>query len=142
MIGGRARACEDRRDAADGPGLRGVRVQDLRPLLPDQPREPDRRDEVAERRDLPAELVDLHDLDVPRCRDERHRVLAARERAGDEHRVVAPLPQSLREIRDVQRRPAHVQAGDHAQDFDRVRPVATIASAVSSSPAARSTRGS
>ena len=83
------------------------------------------------------------DLDAELVGDERHRVLAARERAGHERRVVAALPQARRQIRDVQRGPAHVEARDDAEDLDAAGQTrATIASAVSSSPAARSTRGS
>ena len=113
-------AGKPRGNSPDRSGLCRVRVQDLRALLSDQPRQPDRRGEIPDRRDLAAELVDVDDLHAVRVGDEGHRVLAARERAGDECRLIATLPQALGEIGDVQRRPAHVQPGDDAQDLYRL----------------------
>ena len=52
--------------------------------------------------------------------DERHRVLAAGELAGDERRVVAARARGPGEVRDVERGPAHVQPGDHAAGRGRL----------------------
>src|SRR5205823_14062242 len=50
------RSCEERRDPSDRAGLGGVRVEDLRAFAPDQPREPERGDEVAQRGDFATQL--------------------------------------------------------------------------------------
>ena len=113
-------AGQARRGPADGAGLRGVRVQDVRPPRADQLDEARDRERVVDHRDLAVQLRQAHDLDAGRVGDERHRALAAREAAGDELRVVAALAQTGREVGDVERRPAHVQSGDHAQDADRL----------------------
>ena len=111
---------QQRSHPPDRAGLRGVRVQDRWSLAPDQRRESERREHVAKRGDLAPELRDRHDPDVEPVGDERHRVLAAGERAGDEGRVVAALAQARRQVRDVQCRTAHVQARDHAHDLHAV----------------------
>ena len=49
-------------------------------------------------------------------RDERHRLLAARQRPGDERRLVAAVGEPGGEIGDVERRAADVESRDHAQD--------------------------
>ena len=111
--------------SSDGAGLGRVRVEDLRSYAPDQACEPEGRDQVAQRRDLAAELVDADHRHVSRVRDEGHRVLTTRERAGDEGRLVPARLQTVGQIGDVQRRPTHVQAGDHPQNpngFRRIRP--------------------
>ena len=109
---------EQCRDASDRPGLRRVRVQDVRPDAADQPGQTEDRDRVTDRRDLAVQLLDPLHLDAELVGHERHRVLAAREAAGDEGRLVAALRQAGGEVGDVERRPAHVQAGDDAQDSD------------------------
>ena len=111
-------AREQRRDAADRAGLRGVRVQDRAAAARRISRASrTTATSVAERRDLAAQLRQtLDDRDAELLGDERHRVLAARELARDERRVVAALAQPGREVGDVERGPAHVQARDHAQD--------------------------
>ena len=86
---------EKRRDAADRSGLRRVRMQDRRPLAPDQLRQSDDRDDVAHRRDVATEARQPLDLDAELVRDELHRVLAAREAPGDERRVVAALAEPV-----------------------------------------------
>ena len=53
--------------------------------------------------------------------DEPHRLLAARDVAGDERRLVAALREAAREVGHVQRGTAHVQTCDHPQDADRAR---------------------
>ena len=74
---------------------------------------------------------DVDDRDAELLGDDGHRLLAEREAAGDERRVVAALAQAVREVGDVQRRPAHVQARDHPQDADAAqRKRASRASAV------------
>jgi hypothetical protein len=104
--------------ATDGARFCRVGVKDLRALLSDQPGESDRRHQVTQRRDLPAELVDPYYLDAPRVGDEGHRVLSPGERARDQGRVVAALPQALRQVGDMQRRAAHVEPGNDAQNLD------------------------
>ncbi len=69
-----------------------------------------------QRRDLALDLGHAHDRDAEPLGDERHRVLSARETPGDERRVVPPRLEPRGEVRDVDRRPAHVQARDDAQD--------------------------
>jgi len=103
---------EQRGGAADGSGLGGVGVQDVRPDLADQPCEPQRRDDVARRRDLAVQLVDAHDVHAELVRDERHRVLPGGEAARDQRRLVAALRKAGGEIGDVQRRPAHIEPRD------------------------------
>jgi hypothetical protein len=112
---------EQRRQPADRAGLGRVCVEDLRTLQPDQPREPHDGECVSQRRDLPVQLRDRDHLHPKLLGDERHRLLAAREATGDEGRDVAPLAEARSEIRDVERRPAHVEAGDDAHDPDRFR---------------------
>ncbi len=53
--------------------------------------------------------------------DELHRVLAAGEAAGDERRVVPALAEPVRKVRDVQRRPAHVEPRDNTENAYRLR---------------------
>ncbi len=113
-------ACEERRHTPHRARLRRMRVQDLRPLLADQAGKSKHRKRVPDRRDLPRQRVELDDLDAELLRHIRHRALAARERAGDERRLVASLREPRREVGDVERRAAHVQARDHAQDADRL----------------------
>ena len=73
-----------------------------------------------EDRDLALELLDAHDRDAESLREERHRVLAAREAPRDQGRLVAARLEPCREVGDVDRRAAHVQAGDDAQHADRL----------------------
>ena len=109
-------AGEERRGASDRSRLRRVRVQDVGPLAADQLGDPQDRARVVQDRDLALELGDAHDGNPESLREERHRVLAARERARDEGRVVAARLEPCREVRDVDRGAAHVQARDHSQD--------------------------
>ena len=77
------------------------------------------RDQVVDRRDLAVELRDVPDLDPELARrrtpSSPRRARASRRRGSSRSRVV----EARRQVRDVQRRPAHVQPGDHAQDADR-----------------------
>ena len=109
---------QQRRRAADRAGLRRVRVQDVRPLLADDLREPlDRAGVVAEGH-LALHLGDAHDPDAETLGDEGHRILAAREAPSHERRVVPARLEARREVGDVDRRAAHVEARDDAQDAD------------------------
>ena len=63
-------------------------------------------------RDLALKLLDAHDRDTESFREERHRILAARQAPGDQGRVVSARLEPCREVRDVDRRAAHVQARD------------------------------
>ena len=74
------------------------------------------------RRDLAVQVAERHDVDAraPRRRTTIE-LLAARERSR--RRASSRSRASARpcgQVGDVQRRPAHVQAGDHAQDRDRL----------------------
>ena len=113
-------AREERRGSSDRSRLRGVRVEDVRPLAPDQLRDPEDGARVVEDRDLALELLDAHDRNTESLREERHRVLAAREAARDQGRVVAARLEPRREVRDVDRGTAHVQARDDAQNANRL----------------------
>ena len=113
-------AGEERGQTPHRARLRRMRVQDLRPLLADQAGEPEHRKRVPDRRDLARERVELDDLDAELLCHVGHRALTARERAGDESRLVASLGKPRREVGDVERGAAHVQARDHAQDADRL----------------------
>ena len=110
---------EQRRGAPDGAGLRRVGVDDVRPDCADELREPPGRDRVADGRELAREAGKPDDLDAGALGDERHRLLAARDVAGDERRLVAALREAAREVGDVQRGTAHVEARDHPQHADR-----------------------
>jgi hypothetical protein len=72
-------AREQRRDAADRAGLRRVRVQDLRPLRPDEPRQVPHGEQVVQRGDLAREMRQRHDARTALLRDVRHRLLAVGE---------------------------------------------------------------
>src|SRR5438128_1292027 len=111
---------EQRGHPPDRAGLRRVRVQDLRPLAADERSKPQRRGQIANRRDLAAELRNADDVDMETFGDERHRVLAPGERARHEGRVVAALPQACGQVGDVQGGPAHVEPRDDAQDLRRL----------------------
>src|SRR5207253_3972680 len=54
-----SRPREDRREPAHRSGLRRVRMEDLRALAADHACDADGRQQIAERRDLAAQLVDL-----------------------------------------------------------------------------------
>jgi hypothetical protein len=93
----------------DSAGLRRMRVEDVRPHVLDERGQPVGRAQVVERRDLAMEIGQLDDVDASLLRDIRHRALAARERAGDQRRLVAALLEPRREIRHVERRPTLVE---------------------------------
>ena len=73
-------------------------------------------------RNLAGEPRDRHDLDPRPLGDERHRFLPRCDLAGDERRVVAAGGEAPAQVRDVQRRAADVQAGDHAEHTDALGP--------------------
>ncbi len=117
---GRARvAGEDRRRAGDRAGLRRVRVEDVRTLAPDQRRYGERRAHVVDRRHLALDRRDADDRHSEPLREEGHRVLATREASGDERGLVTARLEPGRQVGDVDRRPAHVEARDDAEDADR-----------------------
>ena len=116
-----AAACGHGRGARERPGLRGVRVEDVRPLLPHDRCEPPDGLRVVQERDLALDLRDVDDVHAEPLGDVRHRVLAAREAARDEGRVVPARLEPGGEARDVDRRAAHVQPGDDAEDPYRLR---------------------
>jgi hypothetical protein len=93
-----------------------VGVEDVRTDVADDRGHAPNGTGVVEQRDLALELRDVDDRDPETLGDERHRVLAAGEASGDEGGLVAPGLEPGREVRDVDRRPAHVQARDDAQD--------------------------
>ena len=119
MIGGRCAAGEERRQAPDRARLRGVGVQDRRALGAHDPGEAHGREQVADRRDLAVQMRDRDDRDPELLGDVRHRLLALADAAGDEDRLVPALAEAGRQVRDVEGRPAHVQAGDRPEDPDR-----------------------
>ena len=71
-MGGRV-SREQRGSAADGAGLRCVRVEDVWPMVLDETGETVCGTEVVERRDLAVEIGQLDDLDAPLLGDVRHR---------------------------------------------------------------------
>ena len=112
-------AGEQRGDAADRAGLRGVRVQDVRPLARGS----------AARGGRSASRSRIGEISRCRCgivttwtpsSSATYAIDCSPRatRAGDERRLVAALVEARGQVGDVQRRPAHVQAGDHAQDAD------------------------
>ena len=113
------RAGEAGGDAPDRARLGGMRVEDMRALLSDQLDEPPDGADIAERRDLALQLRNRPHLDAALLGDEGHRCLALGDLAGRERRRVPARREPLGEIRDVERRAAHVEAGDHAQHADR-----------------------
>ena len=112
---------EERGDPPDGAGLRGVRVQDVRPDVLDDRGQPPRSSEVVDRRDLAAEVRQRLDRDSTLLGHVRHRPLARRERARDKGRLVAPGSEALGQVRDMERRPAEVEPGYYAEYADRLR---------------------
>ena len=121
-IGGRARPASSAADAADRARLRGVRVQDRRPVGSHHLGEADGREQVLHRRDLAVQVRDRHDLDAEAVGDVGHRLLAVADRARRRascRSLASARP--LGQVRDVERRPAHVQPRDHAEDADPVR---------------------
>jgi len=94
-------------------------VDDVRAQLADQAREPERRERVADRRELARQARERHDLDVGLLGHERHRRLAAGDVPGHERRLVSPPREAAGEIGDVQRRAADVEPRDHSQHADR-----------------------
>ncbi len=109
-------AGEEGGGASDGSRFRRVRVQDVGTFAADQLGDPQDRARVVQHGDLALELGDAHDGNPQSLGQERHRVLAPRERACDEGRVVAARLEARGEVGDVDRRPAHVEARDHPQD--------------------------
>ncbi len=114
-------AGEQRRSASDRPGLRRMRVQDVRPQAADLAPQRLHRDRVPERRELALEGRHTDRVDSELLGDEGHRVLALGEAPRDERRVIAAVLELPRQVADVQRRAAHVQPSDHPQDADRLR---------------------
>jgi hypothetical protein len=108
-----------RREPADGAGLGGVRVEDVRPDLADDAQQAARRDRVGQGRDLPLELRDVERVDAELVGDVLHRPLAAADPARHEGRPVADAVELPAEVGDVQGRPADVEARDDTQDADR-----------------------
>ena len=121
MIGGRARPADHRSGARERPGLGGVRVEDVRAFLPHDRGEPPDGLRVVQECDLSLDLGDVDDVHAEPLGDVCHRVLAAREAARDEGRVVPARLEPRGEVRDVDRRAAHVQPGDDAEDPYRLR---------------------
>ena len=105
----------------DRAGLRGVRVEDVRTEPPNQGQELAGGTQIVERRDLPLQRRQVDGRDPELLRDVLHRALAAPDRACDERRLVPDPVELPRQIGDVQRRPADVEAGDDAKDPDRLR---------------------
>ncbi len=106
--------------APDGAGLRGVRVENMRPVTPDQVAEALHGRSILERRDLSLEPRDRLDLYPPLLGDERHRCLAFGDRPCREGGRIPALGETLAEVGDVQRGTADVESCDHAQNADRI----------------------
>ena len=76
-------AGEPRCDSPDRSGLRGVRVQDLRPLPADQADELPDGDGVLQRRDLPLERPDEDGFYAQLVGERLHRALVLADPSGD-----------------------------------------------------------
>ncbi len=114
-------ACEQRGRATDRARLGRVGVQDVRTDAADLADEPADGGRVGDRRDLAPELGHVDHFDPELVGDERHRVLAACQLARHERRRVPAPVETARQVRDVQRRAAHVEPGDDAEDPNLVR---------------------
>ena len=111
---------EQRRRAPDRARLGRVGVHDVRPHLPDDPREPDRRDRRRGRGASSRESPGRRTTSTPACSATNAIDSSpARDVAGDERRLVAALGEAAREVGDVERGTAHVEARDHPQHADR-----------------------
>ena len=115
-------AREHRCRPGDRPRLRRVRVEDVRTRFAHDLRHLERRSRVVQHGDLALDLGNADDRDAEPVGQEGHRVLAPREAARDERRLVPERLQPRGEVRDVDRGPAHVQARDDAQDANRLVP--------------------
>ena len=92
----------------------------VRPELADQLAQPAhrRRSPVLLRCRAAVRAVDRLDPEI--ASRVLHRPLAVTDAAGDERRLVAARVEASRQVRDVQRRPADVEARDDAENPDRV----------------------
>src|SRR5579862_3738821 len=117
-------------------------MDDVRPHAANDLDEPLHRDRVVDRRQVAVELGDLDGLDPELLRLERHRVLAAGELSRNQCGVVPALLEPLRQVRDMQRRPAHVQPRDRAQDPDALGAHPWMNAIVRRRPSSRSIAGS
>ncbi len=108
-------------EPSDRAGLRRVRMEDVRTHAADHLQELPGGCEILERRDLPLQGRQIDGLDPELVGDVLHRPFAAADRARDESRLVTDLVELLRQVRDVERRPADIEAGNDAEDADRLR---------------------
>jgi hypothetical protein len=120
-----ASGCE-RREPADRASFRHVRVQDVGPSFPDQPYKVADGARVPHWRDIAAHLAEAHDRHAEALGHESHRVLAVRDTAGYESRLVAALDQPGREVGHMQGGPTDIEPTDHAQDSDRLAQVTAV----------------
>src|SRR3954452_23205023 len=82
-------------------------------------------------------ICERDDLDTARLGDMRHRLLAMRERAGDEHRVVSTLGETIGQVRHVQCRTADVEAREDAENLNTISQAETRSSSGGRRRAAR-----
>jgi hypothetical protein len=91
------------------------------------------------------EVGDGHNRHPEVVGDVCHRLLPLADVPSDENRLVPALAEAGREVRDVERRPAHVQACDRPEDPDRGACPGqgyAIAASVRRRPSSRPTDGS
>ena len=109
-------AGNERGHAAGGAGFRGVRVQDVRPALAQQPVDRSGRRGIVPRRDLTPQFGDMAIGHAELLREVLHRRLAGRDRPGDDQHVMPESLLSRRELEHRERSAADVQAGDRVHD--------------------------
>ena len=117
---GARRARRGGRPPADRAGLGGVRVEHVRALLSDQPREVTDGRRIARAARPRAAAPGIDSTSIPRCSATKAIDASPSEISPAASVVdVAARREALGEIGDVERRAAHVEAGDHAQHANR-----------------------
>src|SRR6266851_5207728 len=135
--GGRAEPVEQSGDAPDRPGLRRMRMNDVRPESNHHPPELPDRHEIAWR-ELPAHGGNDDRGHATRSGERAHVLFAGGDDAGHEHRIEAVQAKGLVQPDDVLCRSADVEPGDDAENADRLswrhRTPAAAATRARSSP--------
>ena len=115
----RARPGAARGDGGEPPGgagLRRVRVEDVRPPLPDDLAQGEDRGGVGARRELTLQHGQPEQADAELVGDVLHRLLAGGQRSRDDDDVVPAARLLVGELEHVECRSADVQARDHVHD--------------------------
>ena len=117
LVDHRRHARDHRRETADEPGLRGVRVDDRRPLAPDEPEDLRERGQVGDERHFSPECLKVDDPAATPARVHERGRIRLPEGRGQGALVSGFVERDARRDR-VLRRAAQGEPGDRVEDAD------------------------